>query len=973
LAAFAHQGTYPAESVTPEALAAASTLPDLGNPTGSITVRPGPSGVTLEHQIERTKIIIAPEYSNQTGSSLGLTLATMLGDKAAVGVLLQAGAAKNEVLVNAGYRLDEHQRFVVTAGQLEQFMHYAFPTGEEKVGMKQNSGALHYQLQLGREFLRFLEINGYVADTASRELAGKTFSVDTATLYELWSTPRRIAGSTITGLQARLSFVPMAGSVVKVNLGQEHLRYDFFTGADSVNRLTGGLQWLQDLGDGYNLNVAADSFATQDRFTLGLQRSFAAGSAGRHTMGLGLVNLRGRDGLGNDEQVKLSYAYTFGANAGHTAAVNPAAREQKAAPGQSPVQRVDTTLLHQVAQRPSVIPSTIAAKVDTTVTPRRLIAVDKATLPAGASINPSTGDITAPLGVAVSGITDVTKNLATFANTGQFGLVGNSLVLTPSRMTEPAVGAVDRYVVTLANVGGGTTLVTVLASRGSVKIDSIAVTSGDATAPVTTAVPEVFGTTSLGTTLRVTINENGTGYYLVQAATANAPSPAAVQAGTSFAMAANVPATPAITGLTASTAYTVYFVAMDAAGNLQAVVQSVSVTTAVAPSAPTASSVAISGTAQVGLVLTGSYTYADANGDPQGASTLRWLRNGVAIAGATASTYTLEGADQGSTITFEATPVSTVAPTTGAAVTSNATAAVAGAGVAAAPTASSVAISGTAQVGQVLTGSYTYADANSDPQGTSTFRWLRSGVAIAGATGSTYTLVGADQGKTITFEVTPVSTVAPTIGTPVVSSATATVAAAPDVTPPAIPTLTATPGPYTNANSVAVEVNGEVGAVVWVNGSSTGATVAGSGKVAVSLDTSGGDGLKNFSITLQDAALNTSGALAVSVEKGTVPPTSVAWDNAGGYIPDLQGGLNSFIVLAGNKSFAGASGMAIASLAASCCAMPNGSIANLSIDGSGRLVFDYSTPFADPDTLRITGTDKYGNAILIDLVVPLPY
>ncbi|MBK9348051.1 MAG: hypothetical protein IPN06_17435 [Burkholderiales bacterium] len=273
----------------------------------------------------------------------------------------------------------------------------------------------------------------------------------------------------------------------------------------------------------------------------------------------------------------------------------------------------------------------------------------------------------------------------------------------------------------------------------------------------------------------------------------------------------------------------------------------------------------------------------------------------------------------------------------------------------------------------LLTGSYTYADANSDPQGTTTFRWLRNGVAIAGATATTYTVMLADQGSTITFEVTPVSTVAPATGTPVVSSATATVAAAPDVTPPAIPTLTATPGPYTNANSVAVEVNGEVGAVVWVNGSSTGATVAGSGKVAVNLDTSGADGVKNFSITLQDAALNTSGALAVSVEKGTVPPTSVAWDNAGGYIPDLQGGLNSFIVLAGNKSFAGASGMAIASLAASCCAMPNGSIANLSIDGSGRLVFDYSTPFADPDTLRITGTDKYGNAILIDLVVPLPY
>ncbi|MDP3708518.1 MAG: hypothetical protein Q8R56_10590, partial [Polaromonas sp.] len=91
--------------------------------------------------------------------------------------------------------------------------------------------------------------------------------------------------------------------------------------------------------------------------------------------------------------------------------------------------------------------------------------------------------------------------------------------------------------------------------------------------------------------------------------------------------------------------------------------------------------------------------------------------------------------------------------------------------VAAAPTASSVAISGMAQVGQLLTGNYTYADANNDSQGTSTFRWLRNGVAIAGATARTYTLVGADQGNLITFEVTPVSTVAPTTGIPAASAA----------------------------------------------------------------------------------------------------------------------------------------------------------------------------------------------------------
>jgi hypothetical protein len=197
----------------------------------------------------------------------------------------------------------------------------------------------------------------------------------------------------------------------------------------------------------------------------------------------------------------------------------------------------------------------------------------------------------------------------------------------------------------------------------------------------------------------------------------------------------------------------------------------VSGTGAAVAAAPTASSVAITGTAQVGQTLTGSYAYADANNDPQGASTFRWLRGGAAITGATASTYTLVALDQGNTITFEVTPVSTVAPTTGTPVASSPTVAVAGVGVPAAPTASSVAITGTAQVGQTLTGSYAYADANNDPQGISTFRWLRGGAAITGATASTYTLVGTDLGNTITFEVTPVSTVAPTTGTPVVSAA----------------------------------------------------------------------------------------------------------------------------------------------------------------------------------------------------------
>ena len=65
-----------------------------------------------------------------------------------------------------------------------------------------------------------------------------------------------------------------------------------------------------------------------------------------------------------------------------------------------------------------------------------------------------------------------------------------------------------------------------------------------------------------------------------------------------------------------------------------------------------------------------------------------------------------------------------------------------------APTATAVNITGTPNAGQVLTGHYTYNDVDGDAEGTSTFRWLRNGVAIGGATASTYTIVSGDQGTT---------------------------------------------------------------------------------------------------------------------------------------------------------------------------------------------------------------------------------
>ncbi|MFD2826816.1 beta strand repeat-containing protein [Leeuwenhoekiella polynyae] len=78
------------------------------------------------------------------------------------------------------------------------------------------------------------------------------------------------------------------------------------------------------------------------------------------------------------------------------------------------------------------------------------------------------------------------------------------------------------------------------------------------------------------------------------------------------------------------------------------------------------------------------------------------------------------------------------------------------------PTATSVTFSGTLQVGQTLTGNYTYSDSDSDSESGSTYTWYRADdasgsnkTAISGGTNQTYTLVTADEGKYISFEVTP--------------------------------------------------------------------------------------------------------------------------------------------------------------------------------------------------------------------------
>ena len=194
----------------------------------------------------------------------------------------------------------------------------------------------------------------------------------------------------------------------------------------------------------------------------------------------------------------------------------------------------------------------------------------------------------------------------------------------------------------------------------------------------------------------------------------------------------------------------------DDAGNAETLTSAATDPVAHLPNSPATGAPTISGTAQVGETLTADTSgIADEDGLDNAAFAYQWLADDTAIQGATGSTYTILEADNGKAIkvrvsfTDDADNGATLTSAETETVSSADQPQIANSAATGAPT-----ISGTAQVGETLTADTSgIADENGLTNTTFSHQWLADDTAIQGATGSTYTILEADEGKAIKVQV----------------------------------------------------------------------------------------------------------------------------------------------------------------------------------------------------------------------------
>lgn len=101
--------------------------------------------------------------------------------------------------MQAGLDVGSNTIVSLTFQNLEQFRSIAFPSGKTDEWVSHSAIGAGARFIVDSRFIKHLEVQGYRIDAQSQDLSDIEFTVDTAKVFQIFSDPRKLAGSVTNG------------------------------------------------------------------------------------------------------------------------------------------------------------------------------------------------------------------------------------------------------------------------------------------------------------------------------------------------------------------------------------------------------------------------------------------------------------------------------------------------------------------------------------------------------------------------------------------------------------------------------------------------------------------------------------------------------------------------------------------------------------------------------------------------------
>jgi uncharacterized protein YjdB len=468
------------------------------------------------------------EYSELRGAILKWGIITPIGNNGAVAVDIRIGKEEQEILAQAGMEVREWMMLKISFAHLRQFMEFSFPSGMDSTMMSQNTLGATLRVK-GGEVVKFFELSGYRIQAGSHDFGSKEYTVDTATLYQLWSDPRLVAGATTTGVEGKIQLRISQKGNIRLDLTGwvSSTRYNTLVQTESTTNPVLGADIKFTLTPTLDGHVGTRIQNQWTRSTIGIENTSG--------IKMEIFQDKPKDGKPN-VWIQFGVSFPFYADFSPVATwkrwsqntemsgyIKPDTFEKRTvlfsewARGKTQAQIEEALSAREpvpqsysynyaarefVGERPWYVPYTVNAKVDPTALQKLIVQIDKSILPVGSTIDKVTWDVL----IALSGVPGSLIG-ATNISTGASVLNSFAIEWTSLRFRSKSIETQLAAWVNTIEVETTNQIITLMIEKGSVKLIDVRITAKSVDAPTLANAPTPANITYNGFDVTVNITD----------------------------------------------------------------------------------------------------------------------------------------------------------------------------------------------------------------------------------------------------------------------------------------------------------------------------------------------------------------------------------------------------------------------------------------------------------------------------------